>query len=216
MTCEFWYLHVYLCYNNWSSIACWVSITAVLNNRSHCTACSSTKCLIFLFSSRSWQESLQSLAATKITKPDWGMDIIRDQAARTALEELREASDDNWHGKPIVRFIGEKADDGGGPRREMFTLLFSHQGLFEGEFFRMTSENRDSNSYTVLGKAVAFSLLFGHPGPQRLHPSLAKYILDDTEPQDDEIEVTDASTLAVIKQVSSHLMTTIVNKLIRQ
>ena len=135
---------------------------------------------------RDWLESIQSLRASNITEEDWGIDIVRAHAARTALEELTDATDKSWCGKMLVRFVGEEAVDGGGPRREMLTLLFAGSDLFDGEFFKINAGNLEKKAYFILGKAVAYGLVFGHPGPQRLHKSLANYILWETEPEDEE------------------------------
>ena len=77
------------------------------------------------------------MRASSITEEDWGIDIVLAHAARTALEEVTDATDKNWCGKMRVCFVGEEAVDGGGPRREMLTLLFAGSDLFDGEFSRL-------------------------------------------------------------------------------
>lgn len=85
---------------------------------------------------------------------------------------MTEASDKLWKRQIKVNFIGESGIDAGGLFLEMMTVLFSKTTLMEESRFRL-SPALHSGGYRVLGKAVAYALLMGHPGPRRLDPLLS-------------------------------------------
>ena len=86
-----------------------------------------------------------------------------------------------------VTFEGEPAIDGGGPKREFFTLLLrellsqsSNIHLFEGnDGIYLPLHNTDalrSNLYKVAGRMVAASIINGGPGFPFFSKAVYKYI----------------------------------------
>ncbi|XP_076866557.1 uncharacterized protein LOC143517694 isoform X2 [Brachyhypopomus gauderio] len=86
----------------------------------------------------------------------------------------------DWHKCPRIEFVGEMADDFGGPTREFFRLLMkdvqSTLGIFEGQpgnlFFSYDQAALQKGKYYTGGKLIAWSLLHGGPSIKALHPSL--------------------------------------------
>jgi hypothetical protein len=95
-------------------------------------------------------------------------------------------------GKPLkVTFDGEPAIDGGGPKRELFTIaicaLLSHSAtprLFEGRNGRfLPMHNTDAlrtNLFKVAGRIVASSILQGGPGFPIFPMSVYSYFQNPT------------------------------------
>ncbi|XP_048035991.1 G2/M phase-specific E3 ubiquitin-protein ligase-like [Megalobrama amblycephala] len=85
-----------------------------------------------------------------------------------------------WHRTPRIEFVGESAEDHGGPQREFFRLLMieaqSALGIFEGKqgqvFFAYNQSALEQNRFYTCGKLIAWSLIHGGPGIKALHPTL--------------------------------------------
>ncbi|XP_058653548.1 G2/M phase-specific E3 ubiquitin-protein ligase-like [Onychostoma macrolepis] len=98
------------------------------------------------------------------------------QSAITALGKTYFA----WHNRPQVEFVGELAEDHGGPTREFFRLLMkevqSSLGVFEGQegnlYFTYDQSALEQGRYYTAGKLTAWSLLHGGPGLKALDPAL--------------------------------------------
>lgn len=120
----------------------------------------------------------------------------------TTLEQLEQLEEKDWGKNIIVKFIGENAVDAGGPQREMFSLLF--QTFIEEETFNVNSVYLQKNYYEILGRAIGYALISGHPGPKNIHPLLVRYIINEKSPKACEIMLTDipdAGVRAAINEV---------------
>ncbi|XP_013884630.1 G2/M phase-specific E3 ubiquitin-protein ligase [Austrofundulus limnaeus] len=86
----------------------------------------------------------------------------------------------SWKKIPQVEFVGEMADDYGGPKREFLRLLMmevhSSLGVFEGRqgnlFFVYDREALDKKKYFLAGKLTAWSIFHDGPGPRGLNSTL--------------------------------------------
>lgn len=63
------------------------------------------------------------------------------------------------------RVIGEEGMDCGGLFRELYSLLLKDGEEFEGNNLSVNSKPLDQKRYLLARKAVATSILHGHPGP---------------------------------------------------
>lgn len=94
-----------------------------------------------------------------------------------------EFSKDFDHSKPLqVQFVGEDGIDGGGLRREFFSLAIQKAGnLLEGpsdrKVFRHNLVALNCKKYKILGTIVAFSVIYGGPLPSYLSPPIVHYLL---------------------------------------
>ncbi|ROI15246.1 G2/M phase-specific E3 ubiquitin-protein ligase [Anabarilius grahami] len=87
-----------------------------------------------------------------------------------------------WHKSPQIEFVGESADDYGGPSREFFRLLMqdvqSSFGVFEGKtgqmFFNYDQVAVEMKRYFTAGKLIAWSLMHGGSGFKALDSTLFK------------------------------------------
>ncbi|XP_076850020.1 uncharacterized protein LOC143498984 isoform X2 [Brachyhypopomus gauderio] len=87
----------------------------------------------------------------------------------------------DWHKCPQIEFVGEMADDFGGPTREFFRLLMadvqSTLGIFEEQpgnlFFSYDQAALEKGKYYTGGKLIAWSLLHGGPSIKALHPFIS-------------------------------------------
>ena len=156
--------------------------------------------LSMLLQFRGWKESLETTWKEKIKEEEWHIDIIRSYAAKTALQQFSDASDEDWEHMLKINFIGEAGADLGGLRLELLTIFFSSCELFDGEFFHISDDNLSKKLFLVLGKATAYAILSGHPGPRRLHQTLVHYILHEKEPDVSSV-VCDAAAMHVVNQV---------------
>ncbi|XP_062499230.1 uncharacterized protein LOC134176580 [Corticium candelabrum] len=98
------------------------------------------------------------------------------------------------HDRPLnVRFEGEPAVDGGGPRREFFSLLLqkmlsptSQYRLLEGRPGRyLPMHNLDAlvgGLFKVYGQIIAASALQGGPGFPCLAPPIYSYLVTSSDP----------------------------------
>ena len=124
------------------------------------------------------------------------------------------------HDRPLnVRFEGEPAVDGGGPRREFFSLLLqkmlsptSQYRLFEGRPGRyLPMHNLDAlvgGLFKVYGQIIAASALQGGPGFPCLAPPIYSYLVTsslekamDTISPDDLSDPFVAETLKTVRRV---------------
>ncbi|XP_078332486.1 uncharacterized protein LOC111101652 isoform X3 [Crassostrea virginica] len=122
-------------------------------------------------------------------KEVWNIKVLRRNFIKTATEQLEDADPADWLKKPKVEFIGEEGIDCGGLLREFFSLLFKDGEEFEGNNFSVNSKLLDQKRYILAGKAVATSILHGHPGPRRLNKYVVDYILTGEEPNMDSVSV---------------------------
>ncbi|XP_066515047.1 uncharacterized protein [Hoplias malabaricus] len=98
------------------------------------------------------------------------------QSACTALSR----SYFNWHKVPNVEFVGEMAEDYGGPRREFFRLLMieiqQRLGVFVGKpgqlLFSYDQRALSQNKFYTGGKLIAWSIVHNGPGVRSLSREL--------------------------------------------
>ncbi|ROJ30489.1 G2/M phase-specific E3 ubiquitin-protein ligase [Anabarilius grahami] len=85
-----------------------------------------------------------------------------------------------WHKTPNVQFVGEMAEDYGGPRREFFRLLMielqSNYGIFEGKpgqlLFSYDQKALAENTFFTAGRLMAWSIIHNGPGIKCLNKEL--------------------------------------------
>lgn len=85
-----------------------------------------------------------------------------------------------------VTFVSEAAVDEGGPTREFFRLALAgiaqNNSLFDGCAKRRIARHNlfelQGNSYLIVGRLIALSLMYGGPAPQFLATAVAKYLLN--------------------------------------
>ncbi|XP_060921705.1 uncharacterized protein LOC132995645 [Labrus mixtus] len=95
-----------------------------------------------------------------------------------------------WTDSPQIEFVGEDADDMGGPQREFFRLLMiavqTSLGIFEGKagqvFLSYDQAALDQNKYFKAGNLIAWSIAHGGPCIKALDPSLFQ-LMCGQEPQ---------------------------------
>ncbi len=83
-----------------------------------------------------------------------------------------------------VKFVGEKAVDGGGPQRDFFTHLMAalnHQnalldGPADNRVLQHNSTALDKDSYFHIGKIIAMSVIHGGPAPNFLAQPVLDYL----------------------------------------
>ena len=111
-----------------------------------------------------------------------------------------------------VRFIGEQAEDEGGPRREFFRLAtreaFCSSGLFVGwPDHVIPTHNVEaiaSNKYYVVGKLLAMSLVQGGQPPLCFSAAVADYLVFDAVKSEPCIsDIPDPSVCSVLKEVGA-------------
>ena len=107
--------------------------------------------------------------------------------------------------------MGEPGVDDGGPQREFFRLLLPEIGnnnnLFIGPITaRVPSHNAlalKDQVFFYIGQIFALSLLFDGPGIQCLAPSVANYLLGNTDLHPSWEEIPYANVLQEMKKVCS-------------
>ncbi|XP_042267619.1 uncharacterized protein LOC121897287 isoform X2 [Thunnus maccoyii] len=95
-----------------------------------------------------------------------------------------------WTHSPLIEFVGEDADDMGGPQREFFRLLMievqTSLGIFEGKagqvFLSYDQAALDQRKYFKGGNLIAWSIAHGGPCIKALDPSLFQ-LMCGQEPQ---------------------------------
>ncbi|KAL3988970.1 hypothetical protein ACER0C_013288 [Sarotherodon galilaeus] len=132
-----------------------------------------------------------------------------------------------WHKLPNIEFVGEMADDYGGPRREFFRLLMvetqNSLGIFEGKpgslLFSYSQQLLSSNKFYTAGKLIAWSIAHNGPGPRCINRHLfcmmcgQKTSLDDFDVEvfmDEDIKqniekVSNCNTPEYLADLKSHL-----------
>ncbi|KAG8004748.1 hypothetical protein GBF38_016624, partial [Nibea albiflora] len=96
----------------------------------------------------------------------------------------------SWTDLPQIEFVGEDADDMGGPQREFFRLLMielqTSLGIFEGKagqvFFTYDQAALEQRKYFKRGNLIAWSIAHGGPCIRALDPSLFQ-LMCGQEPQ---------------------------------
>ena len=84
-----------------------------------------------------------------------------------------------------VTFVSEAAVDEGGPTREFFRLVLAdvarNNSLFDGSLERRVVKHNllelRGNSYLIVGRLIALSLMYGGPSPQFFARPVAEYLL---------------------------------------
>ncbi|WAR06139.1 hypothetical protein MAR_021508, partial [Mya arenaria] len=61
----------------------------------------------------------------------WDISVIRRMLVQQAMEEIEQASEEEWNRKFCITFIGEEDLDSGGLTREFLTLLYDQSPVFE-------------------------------------------------------------------------------------
>lgn len=82
-------------------------------------------------------------------------------------------------------FVGESAEDAGGPMREYLNLLVAalarKNSLFCGPMSARTPMHSvldlDNNYFFYIGRIIAISFLYGGPAPSFFTPAVADYIV---------------------------------------
>lgn len=138
------------------------------------------------------------MAQTAVT---WCVSVLRRLFNTTAMEQLEDASDEDWKHKLKVEFIGEEGIDEGGLSREFFSLLFRISPCFDGNTFSFSSELLKKGHYRLLGKCVAYALALGHPGPRRLQSNVVDYVLQQNKGSFSEAVILNTEMEQVINQV---------------
>ena len=108
-----------------------------------------------------------------------------------------------------ISFIGEPAQDAGGPLREFFTLLWQtlarNSSLFNGpEESRTLAHNvcaLQQEEYVIIGRLIALALMYGGTAPHFFSPSVVSYLFDEP-PVDIVSDVVEVEIQHKIRQVS--------------
>ena len=108
-----------------------------------------------------------------------------------------------------INFIGEPAQDAGGPLREFFTLLWQslarNNSLFNGpEDSRTLVHNvyaLQQEEYAIIGRLIALALMYGGTAPHFFSPSVVSYLFDGP-PVDIVSDVIEVEIQHKIRQVS--------------
>ena len=87
-----------------------------------------------------------------------------------------------------ITFVSEAAVDEGGPRREYFRLVLAeianNNSLFDGHpqqrVVRHNLIELAGNSYFIVGRVIALSLIYGGPAPHFFSRATAEYVLGIT------------------------------------
>ncbi|XP_038560055.1 G2/M phase-specific E3 ubiquitin-protein ligase-like [Micropterus salmoides] len=95
-----------------------------------------------------------------------------------------------WTHSPLIEFVGEDADDMGGPQREFFRLLMievqTSLGIFEGKagqlFLSYDQAALDQRKYFRGGNLIAWSIAHGGPCIRALDPSLFQLMCGQEPP----------------------------------
>ncbi|XP_067445137.1 uncharacterized protein [Thunnus thynnus] len=115
--------------------------------------------------------------------------IRRKKLLESAIKAISRASF-CWTHSPLIEFVGEDADDMGGPQREFFRLLMievqTSLGIFEGKagqvFLSYDQAALDQRKYFKGGNLIAWSIAHGGPCIKALDPSLFQ-LMCGQEPQ---------------------------------
>ena len=166
-------------------------------------------------------EHLQKLAPSKIIPQR--LSIKRDTLFQDSVSFFKKSSFD--FDSPIkILYENEPAIDGGGPRREYFTLLLkclvspgNFVRLFEGsERHLLPMHNTDAlraSLYKVAGRMIATSILNGCPGFLCLSPAVYSYLISGSCQEIDIVkeDIADIDIRDIVTQVSDASMTICTN-----
>ncbi|XP_028400610.1 G2/M phase-specific E3 ubiquitin-protein ligase-like [Dendronephthya gigantea] len=158
-------------------------------------------------------EHLQKLAPTKITPQRLSVD--RGSLFKDSVSFFKKSSFDFDSPVKIV-FENEPAIDGGGPRREYFTLLLNclvspsnFVRLFEGSEARLLPmHNTDAlraSLYKVAGRIIATSIFNGGPGFPFLSPAIYSYLISGLSQDIDIVkeDIADIDIRDIVTQIDS-------------
>ncbi|KAE8281689.1 hypothetical protein D5F01_LYC20689 [Larimichthys crocea] len=117
----------------------------------------------------------------------------------------------SWTDLPQIEFVGEDADDMGGPQREFFRLLMielqTSLGIFEGKagqvFFTYDQAALEQRKYFKGGNLIAWSIAHGGPCIRALDPSLFQ-LMCGQEPQLEQFDshvLPDPDVQSKLKQI---------------
>ncbi|XP_060598120.1 uncharacterized protein LOC132751922 isoform X3 [Ruditapes philippinarum] len=129
---------------------------------------------------KSYEEALHNVY--EAFSEQWELSIVRRHFLLTAMEQIEDATKDDWVKKVKVRFIGEEGIDEGGLTREFFTLLFKHTPIFDSDMIHVSADLLSKDVYLKMGKMTGMALLTGHPGPRCFTPHLVDYIICEKTP----------------------------------
>lgn len=130
----------------------------------------------------------------------WRLTVIREDVS-TIIDMMSDASDEEWSQQLRVTFVGEAGVDSGGLQRELFSLLFTSPHFHAGGF-STSAKALAKREYFLLGKAAAYAILAGHPGPRNLSKTVLDYILTGKEPPHLDTACNDGRLKAIIDVVS--------------
>lgn len=110
-----------------------------------------------------------------------------------------------------VTFIGESAVDVGGPQREVLRLgiaaMRQDTRLFEGpESSRGVTHNMLSlqqGAYSLAGKFISLSIMYGGPGPHCFSPSTVEYLFKEKVRHASVEEIADYEIREKVKKVNT-------------
>ena len=137
--------------------------------------------------------------------------ILRGQLWKTACTAFKRASFDVTREISVV-FLGEPAEDYGGPLREFFTLLV-HQiprtGLFEGRpnHYIPTHDTTRvmDGEYYLAGKMIAASIVHGGRAPNCFSKAFAeKVVLGEVKTEPNPMDVPDPDIRSKIMKVDKN------------
>jgi hypothetical protein len=109
-----------------------------------------------------------------------------------------------------IKFIGEDAQDEGGPLREFFRLLWvaisRDKCIFNGPEEAMSLAHNmvalSDGDYDLVGKVVSLALVYGGGGPHFFSEGLTSYMFNEPITTDFLHEVPDCDVQANIRKVS--------------
>eukprot|EP00111_Clytia_hemisphaerica_P013290 TCONS_00039003-protein len=123
------------------------------------------------------KEKLDTIQSAVSSNPTFDLEIRRKRAWLDTLQKLKRAFSKGV--RPItVKFVGEEADDLGGPLREFYTVVFEdvkkHLMCSGGHTFTFLHdiEKLKDGDFLILGNLYSLALINGCAGPRSLMPSL--------------------------------------------
>ena len=131
--------------------------------------------------------------------------VQRRKVFEQATAVFEDWDDEDWEKNFTITFSGERGVDGGGLRREFFTLYFNQCGFMEGGTLRYENDLLEKQHYQILGRVAARAILLGHPGVGAFSDIAASYILTEETPDSGSIkaeEVMDVEARQALLEVS--------------
>ena len=155
----------------------------------------------YLFKRFAFRESLETVLRRfqneKVDDKD-DFQIVRVRRKRIWEDTLRAVTKNNFrcNVQLKVHFIGEEAEDEGGPLREFLRLavgeLCEHSGVLQGPDSRKTFSNNplllEQGAYYCAGIIAGISLQQGGPGLNCLSHAMYDYLLDGTASATPELD----------------------------